>query len=55
MVPAPTPQTIVAHLHSEIVKALSLPHAKTPIATQGNVVIGHAPQEFAAFIRDELD
>ena len=52
---AGTPQPIVRRLHAEIVQALQSPEAKSQIGGQGSEIIANTPQEFTAFIRQELD
>lgn len=51
--PAAVNKDVVARLHGETVKALSLPDVKERIAAAGADVVGSSPEEFAAFIRNE--
>ncbi len=42
-----------ARLNRDFVKVIQLPEVKQLVGTQGNVVIGDTPEEFAAYIRAE--
>jgi tripartite-type tricarboxylate transporter receptor subunit TctC len=53
--PAGTPPEIVAKLHAELTKALAKPEMRKQLSAQGAEPIGNSPQEFAAFIRAEID
>ena len=53
--PAKTPQAIVARLNAEIVKVLALPEVRNPFAIQGIEVIGGTPEQFASYIRAEIE
>jgi len=53
--PAKTPQAIVARLNAEIVKVLALPEVRSPFAIQGIEVIGGTPEQFASYIRAEIE
>jgi tripartite-type tricarboxylate transporter receptor subunit TctC len=52
---AGTPPAVMRQLHSEIVKALQSPEAKSQIGGQGSEIVANTPQEFTRFIQDELD
>lgn len=54
LVPAGTPQSIVARLHEEIVKALALPDVKERITSLGFTVVANKPGEFGAQISAEV-
>jgi len=54
MVRAGTPQPIITRLHAELVKVLRSPEVREWNFNQGNEVIANSPQEFAAFIRQEM-
>jgi tripartite-type tricarboxylate transporter receptor subunit TctC len=54
VVRAGTPQSIVTRLHTELVKVLHTPEVRNWNVNQGNEVIANSPQEFAAFIRQEM-
>ena len=49
-VPAGTPPAIIKLLHTEIVKALTLPDTRERIVRTGAVPVGDTPEEFDAFI-----
>ena len=53
--PAGTPPAILARLHAEVVAALAAPEVRDPFARQGFIVGATTPDEFAAFIRAEVE
>ena len=55
LAPAGTPSDIVARLHAELVKALLHEEVKVRLAADGAEPVGSSPEEFAAFIRSEID
>jgi tripartite-type tricarboxylate transporter receptor subunit TctC len=54
LVPAGTPKAIVTRLNHELVAALNLPDLKERLASQGGDAVSSTPEQFAAFIADEL-
>ena len=54
MVPAGTPQTVVARLHDETVKALKLPDLQQRLASEGCDAVGSTPEQLAAYIKTEM-
>jgi tripartite-type tricarboxylate transporter receptor subunit TctC len=54
VVPAATPQEIVAKLHRLAVAALALPDVKEKLAAIAYVPIGNSPEECAAFFKAEM-
>jgi tripartite-type tricarboxylate transporter receptor subunit TctC len=54
LVPAGTPDAVIAKLNSEVGRLLRSPDVIERFATQGIDVIGGSPAEFAAFIRQDL-
>lgn len=54
LAPAGTPKEIVARLHSEMVRALKQPDVRERIAAEGADLVGNTPDEFAAFIANEM-
>ena len=54
LVPQGTPKALVTRLNRELVAALSLPDLKERLASQGGDVVSSTPEQFAAFINDEL-
>jgi tripartite-type tricarboxylate transporter receptor subunit TctC len=54
IVPAGTPREIVALLHGEIVKIVTLPDIEQRLDALGFEAVGNTPEEFAAQIRREL-
>jgi tripartite-type tricarboxylate transporter receptor subunit TctC len=55
LAPAGTPREIVARLHAEIARALRAPDVRERLAADGAEPVGSSPEEFAAFIRSEID
>ena len=53
-VPTGTPQEIIARLHKEIVRALSLPDVRDRLSGEGAELVGNSPREFDGFVRSEL-
>ena len=54
LAPAKTPPAIVDRLNAEIVKALKDPATKALLETQAMQLVGNSPQEFAAFIKQDI-
>jgi tripartite-type tricarboxylate transporter receptor subunit TctC len=55
LVPAGTPQDIIALLHQEIVKILERPDMKERLATLGLEPVGNSPEEFTAQMKIEME
>jgi tripartite-type tricarboxylate transporter receptor subunit TctC len=55
LVPAGTPKDIVDLLNREIVKVMALADVKEKCATLGFDVVANSPQEFAAYIKKEVE
>jgi tripartite-type tricarboxylate transporter receptor subunit TctC len=55
LAPAGTSRAIVARLHEEIVRALRTPEVMQRLAADGAEPVGSSPEEFAAFIKSEID
>jgi tripartite-type tricarboxylate transporter receptor subunit TctC len=55
LVPAGTPQPVLARFASETAKALARPDLRERLAGQGFIVVGSAPGDFATYIRAESD
>ena len=53
--PAGTPADIVKKLNAESQKALALPSVREALANQGFEIAGGSPQEFAQFMRAEIE
>jgi tripartite-type tricarboxylate transporter receptor subunit TctC len=53
--PAATPKDVVAKLSAEMVRILRQPDVVTRLAGQGAEPVASTPDEFAAFIRAEID
>jgi tripartite-type tricarboxylate transporter receptor subunit TctC len=49
-----TPPAIVARLNAAAVAALAAPEVKEKLSGQGAILVGDTPQQFAAFVRDEV-
>ena len=54
VVPAGTPQAIVARLNAEINTAIALPQVKQKYAVFGSELVGGTPEQFAAQIRKDV-
>jgi tripartite-type tricarboxylate transporter receptor subunit TctC len=54
MTPAGTPQDIVARLNADITKVLARADVREPLATQGIEVKTSSPEQFGAYVRDEI-
>jgi len=55
LVPAGTPQPIIALLHSEIARIIAVPEMKERLATLGFEPVVSTPKEFGAQIRAEIE
>ncbi len=55
LAPANTPRDIIAKLNSETNRLLSTAEMKERFATQGAEPAGNSPEQFASFIKSELD
>jgi tripartite-type tricarboxylate transporter receptor subunit TctC len=55
LVPAGTPQDIVRRLHAAILKAINTQEFKDYLAKEGSVLVGSTPEEFAAFMRRDVE
>lgn len=55
LVPAGTPKDIVKFLNAEIVKVMAMPDVKAKCAQLGFDPVGSTPEEFAAYIKKEVD
>jgi tripartite-type tricarboxylate transporter receptor subunit TctC len=53
--PAGTPRPVVAKLHADTVKALADPDVKKKFGDLGVVAVSSTPEEFARFIKAEMD
>jgi tripartite-type tricarboxylate transporter receptor subunit TctC len=51
---AGTPPAVVAKLHDTIVEALKAPDVKEKLASQGAILVGDTPEEFSAYLREEI-
>ena len=54
LVPAGTPRASLMKLHGEVVRILNLPELKERLSSEGAEVVGSTPEQFAAFLRDEI-
>jgi tripartite-type tricarboxylate transporter receptor subunit TctC len=55
LAPAATPTELVARLNREFVKALKDPEVAERLAGEGADPAGNSPEQFAAFIKSEID
>ncbi len=54
LAPAKTPQSIVQRLHGEVTRIIALPAVKEQWAALGAEPINTTPEQFAAFIKDDI-
>ena len=52
--PAGAPREIIAKLHAEVVRIIKLPEVTERIASEGAEFIGNSPDEYTAFVKDEI-
>ena len=55
VMPARTPRDMVAKVHAELAKMLKSADMKEKILQQGGFASGNSPEEFSAFIKNEID
>ena len=55
LLPAATPKDIVARLNAETVKAMAAPDIRERLSAEGADPAGGTPEQFAAFLRAEID
>jgi tripartite-type tricarboxylate transporter receptor subunit TctC len=53
--PAKTPPAVVRRIHRDLVEALGTPEARETMLKQGAVPVPTSPEEFAAFLKREID
>jgi tripartite-type tricarboxylate transporter receptor subunit TctC len=53
--PRGTPPAVVAKLHQAVVDAAGTPEVKEKLGSQGAILIAGKPEEFAAYIKTEID
>jgi tripartite-type tricarboxylate transporter receptor subunit TctC len=54
LAPASTPPSVIKKLNAEIVSALQHPETKTLLTNQAMQTVGNTPDEFAAFIKQDI-
>ena len=54
VVPAGTPEPVIAQLSSATVRALSTPELRAAFANAGMTTVGNTPREFSEFVKSEL-
>ena len=55
LAPAATPKDVIAKLNAEIVRILAQPDTREKLIGQGLDPVGGTPEQFAAFIKSEID
>jgi tripartite-type tricarboxylate transporter receptor subunit TctC len=55
MAPAGTPPAIVARYHAELTRILAVPDVRSKLVELGAEIIGGGPDQFATFLRSEID
>ena len=53
--PVATPRAIVLKLNQQIAASLRTPDLKNKLTAQGMEVVGNSPEQFATYIRDEIE
>ncbi len=53
--PAATARAIVLRLNQQIAASLRAPDLKSKLTAQGMEVVGNSPEQFAAYIREEIE
>ena len=54
LAPAATPRLIVERFANEVTRILNLPELKERLAGEGAAVVASTPEQFAAFLRNEI-
>jgi tripartite-type tricarboxylate transporter receptor subunit TctC len=54
LVKAGTPEPIVKRLNTDLVKVLQMPEVREKIAAEGATVLSGTPEQFTAFLKDEI-
>jgi tripartite-type tricarboxylate transporter receptor subunit TctC len=54
LVPAGTARPVVNKLQADTARILKLPEVRDRLATEGATVVGSTPEEFAAFLKEEM-
>jgi tripartite-type tricarboxylate transporter receptor subunit TctC len=54
LAPAGTPAAIVARLNTELARALDSPEIRKTLAAEGGEVVAGTPEQFAAFLRQDI-
>ncbi len=52
--PAKTPREIIAKINADAVKIVNSPELKERLKTEGSDPVGNTPEQYAAFLRDEV-
>jgi tripartite-type tricarboxylate transporter receptor subunit TctC len=52
--PAKTPPAVLQRLHKEIIRAVNSPEVRSRLQELGADIIGNTPEEYAAYIRNEI-
>jgi len=55
LVPAKTPKETIAAIHAAVAAALKTPEVSKRMAEMSSAIIGNQPEEYAAFLRSEVD
>jgi tripartite-type tricarboxylate transporter receptor subunit TctC len=54
VVPAQTPQPVIARLNAALLAALQAPEVRQKLAEQGTEALGSSPEEYGVFLRKEM-
>lgn len=55
LAPAGTPEPVIRRYHTELARILAIPDVREKLAGLGAEVVGSSPEEFATYIRSEID
>ena len=55
LAPGATPRAVVSKIHADIARALATPEVRERLARDGLQAVGSKPDEYAAFIRQEIE
>ncbi len=55
LAPGGTPKAVIDKLHGDVVRILKQPELKERLASEGAAIVGSGPDEFAAFLKQEIE
>jgi tripartite-type tricarboxylate transporter receptor subunit TctC len=54
MAPRGTPQAIIAKIYADVARIVATPEVRERILSQASEPVGNSPEEYAAFINEEI-